>query len=164
MLILNRYLLLATKQSLNIYSATTSLLLRRLYVGGERIIGVKISPTHPDFTYVGNLNGTVDLWNWVDGEKIFSVEHQGTLHAFDVAISSSLDAETIYLLGSTPKDESSAKNMSQISVFTVQTQNPTSISQLHQSQHELHMIQVLNDGELVFAASSSVVVIGKRIK
>lgn len=161
---LNRYLLLATKKSLNIYSTTTSLLVRRLYTGGKRIVGVKISPTHPNFAYIGDESGTVDLWNWVDGSKIFTVQHQGTLHTLDVIISSNPDTETIYLLGSAPDDENSSKNLSQVSVFTVHTQSPTSISQLYQCQHELQMIQVLNGGELVFAGSNSVVVIGKRIK
>jgi NET1-associated nuclear protein 1 (U3 small nucleolar RNA-associated protein 17) len=161
---LNRYILVATKQSLNIYSTTTSLLVRRLYIGGQGIVGVKISLVHSNLAYIADKSGTVDLWNWVHGEKILSVTHNGRVHALDVVISSSPDTEMIYLLGSISGDEVSTEALSQISAFAVQNQTSTSVSKLFQSQYDLQMLQVLNGGEFITVASNSVVIIGKRIK
>jgi NET1-associated nuclear protein 1 (U3 small nucleolar RNA-associated protein 17) len=156
-----RYLLLATKKFLNIYSSATSLLVRRLEIDGGHIIGVKISPSNPNHVYIADPDGVVDLWDWTTAAKILSVTVNESIVGIDVVASNSSESDLLYMLavGTVSKEV-----ISYIYSCSIQDQKASSTSVIHQFNGNQKGIQVFKAGDVIVCVSDSAVNIGRISK
>ena len=67
---MNRYLILPTKWAIQIYSATTSLLVRSLPVSTSNpVTSCVLCPSKPNRLLVATLGGQISEWDWTSGQK-----------------------------------------------------------------------------------------------
>lgn len=149
-------MLLCTGTLLNVYSTTTSLLVRRIQTDNGPIVGIKISPLDPDTVYVASSSGVIQLWNWLEGESLLRVQDDISIYGIDVAVSKSSPMETVFYIGQPSGEEKTTSFYS----FSVTSRKPSAISLLHSVQATLRLIQVLNSGSLVLATADQTVVAG----
>ena len=66
-----KYLILAVKSAIHIYSCSTSLLVRSLNATTDsKVTTYALSPTDANILYVGTFSGKISKWNWSTGELI----------------------------------------------------------------------------------------------
>jgi NET1-associated nuclear protein 1 (U3 small nucleolar RNA-associated protein 17) len=155
-------MLIATRRSLNVYSLSSSLLLRRITISSlHSIVDLKLSKSNPNLIFVALSDGTISLWNWLSGEEIMSVNYGCQVFAFALAAVEDTEADTLFLI---VKSNESQKSQSHIaSVIFAHRQNAdsqTSLEQLSATYNALSCIQVHDQGRVIFAASLDTVVIG----
>ena len=66
-----KYLVLATKSAVQLYSTSTSLLVRSLQPAGESSISTfALSASHPTVLYIGTFSGGITKWDWATGKLL----------------------------------------------------------------------------------------------
>jgi hypothetical protein len=126
---------------------------------GTAIAGVKLSISNPNVVYIADHGGSVELWDWIEHQKLFSVDSGGQIEAFDVSDSSD-DVERVFVLNSEKSDSVTEHDYVHLHTFTVQDHKPSSVSRLYSTKQELRHLQVYCSGGFVLLASSSRVILG----
>ncbi|KAL9043413.1 MAG: hypothetical protein Q9214_003400 [Letrouitia sp. 1 TL-2023] len=165
-----KYLLLAYHTVVNVYSTTTSLLLRSLRVGrADNVSAVKFSETDPNYVYISTSSGIIQVWHWLDGKKLDSWDTNSTIE--DLGTSSSEKSDQVT---STPGTGSFNDSI----VYTVDRRGgslwmitahrlfggrdavKTEVTTLRKIGEPLRSLKILENGRLVLASFGSCLTIG----
>ncbi|KAL8727011.1 MAG: hypothetical protein Q9181_005856 [Wetmoreana brouardii] len=155
------YLLIAFGSSIHVYSTATSLMVRKLRVGGsDRIGSFAFSSADPNHLYVGTNEGVVQVWDWLQGQKLHFWFTKCRIYA--IATSNHVDAdessEIVYTI-----DRKGAGGPWRISAHRLRSGSEADQSEvvtLRKSQEPITAFKVVENGKCIIATSGSVLTLG----
>lgn len=154
-------MLVATRRMLNVYSLSSSLLVRRFNISqSAAVVDLKISKGNPDLVFVITSDGTISLWNWIIGEQLASVNFGCRIYGLDVAAVEGSHADTLFLIAKSNEGSGQSHIASVVFAHQQTTASQASLEQLSATYSELSHIQILDSGRVIFAASRDTVVLG----
>ena len=164
MLSLNRHLLLAASHSLNVYSISTSLLLRKFQISDNSfVVDFKLSIRDPNLAIIALSDGSVHLWNWTTGERGSSFELNCQITALDITDNKDSSSDILILIART-KDTSKGSIIGMVNL-SQESSNGDPLVKLHETNEILQSVQVFYHGRVMFAASQTTMIVatsGKR--
>jgi NET1-associated nuclear protein 1 (U3 small nucleolar RNA-associated protein 17) len=119
---------------------------------------MKISPSNPNRVYIADFAGTVELWDWINAEKILSVSVDQRIVSIDVVASKSRESDLLYMLG---VGNDAKGGMSNLYYCSIRDKNVSSTSNIHQFNEKHKDLQVFQSGNVIVCASNSSVAIGR---
>ncbi|KAL8947972.1 MAG: hypothetical protein Q9222_005801 [Ikaeria aurantiellina] len=154
------YLLLANKDSVRVYATATSLLVRKLSVGGsERVSTFSISTAQPDHLWLGTEAGVIQRWDWLEGHRVHSWDTKTPIHA--LAASKPKDAdEASELIHSIRYNGAGSWTLDAHRLNTGVEQDRSEAVTLRKSQEPITAFKVLEYGRIIIAISGSVLTLG----
>jgi NET1-associated nuclear protein 1 (U3 small nucleolar RNA-associated protein 17) len=155
-----KYIILATLKSLQIYVAETSLLASVLLVGTTGFVtAYALSATKPDQVYVADSNGLITLWNWVDGTKIGRWDIGATVRNMAVVTQPGSDEDLVYC------HEAGKGHIVNVHALRTKAQaSKTELKRVLKTTSPITNVQVLLQGKYVIISSAETVTVGKRLK
>lgn len=170
LLINKRYLLLAYRTVVNVYSTTTSLLLRSLRVGrSDNVSALKFSETDSSYIYVSTSSGIIQVWNWLDGKKFDSWDTNSTIEDLGTSSSvksgqvtsapgiGSLNGSIVYTVD---RRGGSLWMITAHRLFGGRDAVKTEVATLRKVSEPLRSLKILENGRLVLASFGSCLTIG----
>jgi len=125
----------------------------------DRVAGYALSISNPNHLYVANLSGSVVLWNWKTGCKLWVAPKKWPIRAIAVTQLVDTDYDTVF----TTETEQHPKNGPTDHVIARQfykgATTATAVS-LWRTPQTLLFLRLLNRGDVIFAASDQSVVMG----
>jgi NET1-associated nuclear protein 1 (U3 small nucleolar RNA-associated protein 17) len=159
---LYRYLLLATRHALHIYSTSTSLLVRNVPINPlQSIVDYALSSIDSNHVYVATPDGCVALWNWQDGKEVSKLYFSCPLRAIAVTLHGDPDTETIFFISSTGSEESERYHISSHSTKLNRSAKVAKVSHFYTSRFALRHLKLFQRGSVIFSASNESVAIGR---
>ncbi|KAL8994931.1 MAG: hypothetical protein Q9169_005232 [Polycauliona sp. 2 TL-2023] len=164
------YLLVAFRTSVNVYSTSTSLLLKELRPSHHlRVSGLAMSPRDTDLVYISAESGQVQLWNFVTGSLVHYWVTQGSIYGLQsMDLVDSEDSPDILYTIDRPRQQ----DLWTISAhqFTVNEENKkTSLKSkekqrdvvcVRQSKEPITAFKVVDNGRIIVATSGLVLTLG----
>lgn len=157
-----KYLLLATLKSLQVYATETSLLANTLPVGGSGVVvtAYAISVTKPNQVYVADSTGLITLWEWSAGKKLGRWDIGATVRNMTVILQPGGDDDLVYC-----HEVSDGKHIVNVHALRTKEQDSkTELKRVIKSSSAIHSLQVLLQGKYVVIATIDSITIGKRLK
>jgi NET1-associated nuclear protein 1 (U3 small nucleolar RNA-associated protein 17) len=155
-----KYVILATLKSLQIYFAETSLLASVLPVGSTGFVtAYALSATKPSQVYVADSNGLITLWNWADGTKVGRWDIGATVRNMAVIAQPGLDEDLVYC------HEAGKGHIVNVHALRTKAQaSKTELKRVLKTTSAITNVQVLLQGKYVILSTAETVTIGKRLK
>lgn len=170
MLTNQRYLLLAYHTVVNVYSTTTSLLLRSLRVGrADNVSALKFSETDSSYIYVSTSSGIIQVWDWLDGKKVDSwdtnstIEDLGTskpVKSGQVISTSGIGNLNGAIVHTVDRRGGSLWMITAHRLFGGRDAMKTEVATLRKVSEPLRSLKILENGRLVLASFGSCLTIG----
>jgi NET1-associated nuclear protein 1 (U3 small nucleolar RNA-associated protein 17) len=154
-----KFMILATVRSLDIYFTETSLLAYKLPVGGSgTLTAYALSATNPTQVYVADSTGLITLWDWVLKQKIGRWDIGATVRNMTVTAQSEPAEDLVY-----------CHEQGVINVHALRTGAQASTTEVKcilkvKSLSPVLGVQVLLQGRFVIAACADSIMVGKRLK
>ncbi|KAL8720795.1 MAG: hypothetical protein Q9225_002390 [Loekoesia sp. 1 TL-2023] len=154
------YLLIAYETSVNIYSTTTSLLVRKLRVDHtERVSAFALSATDPSNLYIATQTGIIQTWDWLEGRRVHFWFTRSRIYALATCklANEGEESELVYTI------DRKAVGPWRISAHRPGTSQGTNDSKnvtLRKSQEPITSFKVLEYGRVTIATSGSVLTLG----
>jgi NET1-associated nuclear protein 1 (U3 small nucleolar RNA-associated protein 17) len=154
-----KFMILATVRSLDIYFTETSLLAYKLPVGGSgTLTAYALSATNPTQVYVADSTGLITLWDWVLKQKIGRWDIGATVRNMTVTAQSEPAEDLVY-----------CHEQGVINVHALRTGAQASKTEVKcilklKSSSPVLGVQVLLQGKFVIAACADSIMVGKRLK
>jgi NET1-associated nuclear protein 1 (U3 small nucleolar RNA-associated protein 17) len=160
----SRFVFLATKRGVHVYSTATSTLVRTLATNRlDSVIAYALSSTHPSRLYVANMSGSLILWDWQIGKEIMVVPKKWPIRALAVTQLYGTTHDTVFTIETEHRGEDKQSDHIVSRQFlpdkrgaTVTTHVP--IFFLH--NQDLLFLKIVDGGNTIFASSSQTMIIG----
>ncbi|KAL9614218.1 MAG: hypothetical protein Q9167_001306 [Letrouitia subvulpina] len=165
-----KHLLLAYHTVINVYSTATSLLLRSLRVGrADNVSALKFSETDSSFIYVSTTSGIIQVWNWLEGQKIdfwytkSTIEGLGTSssvksgHVTSPLAKRSYNSNIVYTVD---RRGGSLWMITAHRLFGGKDAVKTEVTTLRKVSEPLRSLNILENGRLILASFGSCLTIG----
>jgi NET1-associated nuclear protein 1 (U3 small nucleolar RNA-associated protein 17) len=159
-----RFVFLATMRGINVYSTSTSTLVRTLAVNpSECVAAYALSITHPGRLYIANKTGGIALWDWQNGKEILAVPPKWPIRALVVAQLYGTTYDTAFTLEIEQINEDTTNDrivsrhfLTDKSGNTISTHVPLFWTE----NQDLLFLKVVDNGNVIFAASAKKMFIG----
>ncbi|KAF2828376.1 WD40 repeat-like protein [Ophiobolus disseminans] len=156
-----KYLILATPKSVQIYSTETSLLARALPLGSTNniITTFALSSTKPKQLYVADSSELITLWDWTEGTKLGRWQIGATVKKMVVITRPGADDDLVYC------HEAGKNHVVNVHALRTKSQaGETELKQVLKSSSKITTMQVLLQGKYVVVSTIDTITVGKRIK
>lgn len=160
LILVNRYLLVAYDSSVNVYSASTSLLVRKLCIDKpDRISSFVLSPSTADQVFISTVSGSIEKWDWTKGIKL---EYWYTsVPIYRIIISSNGDRENwnglIYTI------DKKNKGQWMLTVHRLlggKESSKTDLGTLFRCYDPLTSVKIIENGKTIILTSGSKIIFG----
>lgn len=155
-----RYLLLAFDNTINVYSTTTSLLVRRLRVSKSEVVsGYDFSSIDQSHLFVSTLSGTIQNWDWTAGKHMESWDTKAPIHSIKTSRTHEAQGGSglVYTLDEHTK---SRWLITAHRLFGGKEAEKTSLVVLLTYDRPLTSLKVLESGRTIIATAGSHILIG----
>ncbi|KAK5249089.1 NET1-associated nuclear protein 1, partial [Cryomyces antarcticus] len=154
-----KHLILATKRAVQIYSTSSSLLIRTITMTKSHAIAFyALSTLDSDNLYVATSSGSISLWNWVDGKKLTGWDTKSQIRGMATASTKEDAEDTIYTINKRDQRWS-------INAYRVRGELPDEAKVQHiallQSSKPLRSFEVMDGGSHIVAAHTDSLSIGR---
>ena len=155
-----KYILLANLKSIEIYSVDTSLIANVLPIGATGVItAYAMSSTKRNHLYVADSNGTITLWNWVDGKQVSTWDMGAIIRNMAVITQPGSDEDLIYCY------EPGSSHVVNVHALRTKSQASTTEHKLVlETNSAILSVQVLLQGKYVLITTANSITVGKRLK
>lgn len=163
----NRFLIVAHRQSIQVYSTSTSLLHRSidLTVNGSRpanvrIVAYALSETDPSMIWVACSDGAVYHINWVTGsgtDQFWTTSSMGMTHMTASSMTSA--GRTRDIVFTTEERRDGGWRVTAHELTPPGSNIPTVARTIYTSTQPIHILKVVKNGNLIVAASESRVLV-----
>jgi len=159
--IYDRYLILAKESHIEVYSSSTSSLVRSLAIGYHSpISSCSLSTANPNILFVSTFAGTIYKWDWVEGKKIARWDVSSEITRLATAAMPNADEDTVYTID---KSDKRGKWMITAHKLMAGNQAPGSeLSTLCKSQEPITGIKVMDGGMILVATCGKRLMIGLK--
>ncbi|KAF1986989.1 WD40 repeat-like protein [Aulographum hederae CBS 113979] len=144
-----KFLILATARTVQIFSTATSILLRNIPVEPtDSLSDFCLSVTKPDHLYISTISGRIILWNWTKGEKIAQWSLDTEVKQLAAIVLSDSSEETLFTLEKEKRDW-------KVNAHSLQKNSPLpsqSVTLLN-IDRKIRMFKVCQQGAAVIAAT-----------
>jgi NET1-associated nuclear protein 1 (U3 small nucleolar RNA-associated protein 17) len=145
-------------RGVHVYSTSTSTLVRTLSVSSlETVASYALSVTHPNRLYVATEAGSIALWDWQSGREILAVPPKWPIRAMVVTQLYGTTYDTVFTL-ETERINENIKNDRIVSRHFLTDKNGQTVSThvplFWVENQDLLFLQVVDDGNAIFAASA----------
>ncbi|KAI4115272.1 MAG: hypothetical protein LQ345_004105 [Seirophora villosa] len=154
------HLLVADQSSVNVYSTATSLLIRKLRLGhSARLSAFAFSSTDPSHLYVATESGIIQLWHWLDGQKIHFWNTKCHIHALTTSkiVDNDQSSNTVYTVN---HKETGSWSISAHRLGTTEDELNNDAVTLRISKEPISALKIVGDGRVIVATSGVVLTIG----
>lgn len=160
-----RYLILTYNTSVQVYTASDSLLLRRITIGAVNssatIAATKLSLKNPEYIWVACSDGYIYYVNWTKTDEThqFFQTISGTAKAITVTTTNAADAETDVVVVA----ESSSANQMELTAYggdIISSPLSKSILAVERPGNGLHLIESSQDGSVLVGAFNDSLFLG----
>lgn len=162
-----KYLLLATHETLNVYSLETSLLVRTIRIpstlsAAGRITAYALSHTDSDHVYVSTSTLQIHQIDWREGKELGTCSVPQVITEIQVADAGESERDSLYVIGSDLRRDGRVSNwyVSRISQTTWSQGEHQELQRLFHSEQPLHLLRVVNNGEQILFACGDILKIG----
>lgn len=155
---LKSYLLLAKESNVEIYSTSTSLLVRLLAIGyHSSISGYAFSTTHHNILYVSTFSGLIYKWNWIEGKKIARWDISSQIANLGTAASTMTesDEDIVYTI-----DKKGKWTITAHKLMAGDQASKTQLVTLYRSPQPISGLRVVEGGRALIATSENLLMIG----
>ena len=154
-----RYIFVAHRRAVHIYSVSTSLLVRRLPVDKSEVTSIALSTAQTDNIYVACKNGVVLLWNWVTGDRLAQWSLPCHIVGLWTTLESSTEQDTVFTIDRQHPNKRDTITAHRLSYG----QNPTAATsvQLFAPPRYLQGLRILARGEVIVAFSHQGIALGQ---
>ncbi|EEP81316.1 predicted protein [Uncinocarpus reesii 1704] len=160
-----KYIILAQENAVQIYSMSTSTIVRILHNPDEfrRIAGYKLSPSNPAHLFVATHSGHVSEWNWTTGDLIQSQKSSEKVIAIDVIgdVSGDSPADASPILYSICKTKNKKYSVCKWRNTAGTKAQSWKQSVIYQTSTRIGNVRVAANGRLIIATAGPYVVIGQ---
>lgn len=159
-----RYILIAYDASINIYAASTSMLVRKLCVGkSEKVTAFALSPCEPNNIFLSTNTGSIEKWDWVEGVRL-EYWHIST-SVYNLATAS-------YRSDETPNDlvytvDKNGEGQWMLTVHRLlggEEASKTDLGTLNKSSAPFTSVKIAENGRIVVLTSGSRLIVGSSDK
>ena len=158
-----KYLLLASQRTLNVYSVETSLLVRAIAIPKQsRIRAYALSRVNPSHAFVTTSRKQLIQFDWVSGKEIASFELDQEITEIQTTAAGKDSQDVLYAIGSLSDGDKDSTTfvVSKITQRSESLANKPDVHQLWKSTQPVHLLRVVGHGEQVLFASDDKVMIG----
>jgi len=158
-----KYLLLASQHTLNVYSVETSLLVRAIAIPKQsRIRAYALSCVNPSHAFVATSKKQLIQFDWVLGKEISSFELDQEIFEIQTIAAEKDSQDILYTIGSLSHGDRATTTF-MVSKITYRSENLATKPDVHRlwkSTQPAHLLRVVGQGEQVLFASDDKIVIG----
>jgi len=155
-----RYLLIACDTAINIYSTSTSVLVRRLRTRHSGLVsGFAFSSTHSDQLYISTQAGLQEKWDWINGIRLESWNTKVPIHVIRAAPPDGAAAVNglVYTIDRHTRER---WLLTAHRLLGGQEAAKTDLMVLLVYKEPLTSLKILDDGNVIVATSGTKVIIG----
>lgn len=157
----HRYLILGKESHIEVYSSSTSSLVRSLAIGYRSPISAySLSTANPNILFVSTFAGTIYKWDWNEGKKLARWDVSSQITGLATAAMPNADEDTVYTI-----DKSDKRGKWMVTAHKLVAGNQESgseLSTLCKSQEPITGLKVLEGGRTLVATSGKRLMIGLR--
>ncbi|KAL8846764.1 MAG: hypothetical protein Q9221_008170 [Calogaya cf. arnoldii] len=162
------YLLVAFRSSVNVYSTTTSLLLREMRpMHHQRVSDLALSPSNNDLVYISTEGGSIRLWNFVTGTEVHDQYTKCSVYGLQATkpVDSDDSSDMVYTLDRQLDSGIWRIRVHRFKVDMVIQDSELKEQKMHhqdlrQSQEPITAFRVIKQGKIIIATSGSVLTLG----
>jgi NET1-associated nuclear protein 1 (U3 small nucleolar RNA-associated protein 17) len=153
--------LLAQPRSIKVYAAKTSLAVRTLSVRSQSTIAAfALSACNPSYLYIALSSGRIEHWDWESGSRLKAWDVNAELFSLQVAdLREEEESHDILYVAD------SAKGGHSITAHRFQKKDAESVAEVRtllKTKGAVSRLQVLQDGQIIVAATEKHLIIGSR--
>ncbi|KAF2432367.1 WD40 repeat-like protein [Tothia fuscella] len=156
-----KYLFLATKRGVHVYSTADSLLVRTLFANpNDTVTSYALSSTNPNHIYVAHSAGDIILWDWTSGGEVLTIPSKWAIRAVTIAKVHRTEYDTIFTIES-EKTKNGVRDHIVARHVLWKAAKTTEMSLYRWKRDDpLLFLKVLDGGNVIFAASAKELVVG----
>lgn len=156
-----RYLILAKDSHVEVYSSSTSSLVRSLDIGyRSHISAYSLSTVNPSILFVSTFSGTIYKWDWTEGKNLGRWDVSSRITVLATAATPNADQDIVYTV-----DQPEQRGEWMVTAHKLMAGKQVSGSEpstLCRSQEPITGLKVMEGGNTVVATSGQRLMIGQR--
>lgn len=164
-----KYLLVATQTTLNVYSSETSLLVRAIRIpftssAAGRITTYALSRADPDHVYVATSTKDLHQIDWTEGKELGRRSTGQVITEIQIADAGESEQDCLYVIGSDlerdGKDHTFHVSKILQTTWSRGDRLDADVNRLFHSKEPLHLLRIANNGEQILFAHGDILTIG----
>ncbi|KAL8938410.1 MAG: hypothetical protein Q9211_003213 [Gyalolechia sp. 1 TL-2023] len=153
------YLFIAYEASVNVYSTTTSLLVRQLRLShSERLSAFAFASTVQSYLYIATQSGIIQLWDWLEGRMLHFWFSQSRIYGLATSTLADEDEDSEQLVYTLDRN---GMGPWRISAHRLNHRAKNSeVVTLRKSKEPITSFKVVEHGKVIIATSGSILTLG----
>ena len=159
-----RYLLIAYDTAVNVYSTSTSLLVRRLRVNkSDRVAAFALSFLETKHLFLATESGSIEKWDWIEGQRL-EYWNISTPIQYITTSKPNLEGESTELVYTVDRKGGSQWMLTAHRLLGGEEASKTDLGTLIKYPQPLTSVSVLEKGRIIVLTSKSRLIIGSTDK